>query len=161
MTLASSGKVAENPRPVLPVTFGSEWLCYNRAMMETFLVPEKTVVTAKGDGPSVDVSGAQSRVFLLDWRITSIVEQEGLEISVYGSSDGTNWEAKPLATYPQQFYVGQYPLLLNLSEKPEVKMVRAHWETVRWGRGPETPNFAFQIGMKEVPAETLREAIAG
>jgi hypothetical protein len=30
-------------------------------MIDTFLVAEKTVVSAKGDGPTVDLSGAAGR----------------------------------------------------------------------------------------------------
>ncbi len=40
-------------------------ICYNPSgMIDTVLVGEKTIVTAKGDGPTVDVSNAAGRVFL-------------------------------------------------------------------------------------------------
>ena len=42
-------------------------------MVDAFLVPEKTTVTAKGDGASVDISGAQSRVFLLALNIINVI----------------------------------------------------------------------------------------
>ena len=48
-------------------------------MVNSFLVPEKTVITAKGDGAAVDISGAQNRVYLLTLRISKIVEQESLD----------------------------------------------------------------------------------
>ena len=51
-------------------------------MIDSFLVPEKTVVNAKGDGPAVDVSSAANRVFLLSLNITGIVEQESLDVSI-------------------------------------------------------------------------------
>jgi hypothetical protein len=44
-------------------------------MIDTFLVPRDTTVTAKGDGSAVDVSPAANRVFLLTLQITKIVEQ--------------------------------------------------------------------------------------
>src|SRR5262245_15299400 len=103
-------------------------------MIDTALVPA-TIVTAKGDGPTVDVNGASGQVFLVTLDITKIVEQESLELSVYGSADGTTWAAKPAATFPQKFYRGQYPLLLDLTDHADVKFVRAHWEVGRWGRG--------------------------
>ena len=53
-------------------------------MIDTFLVADKTVVSAKGDGPTVDVSGAAGRVFLLTLEITKIIEQESLEVSIHG-----------------------------------------------------------------------------
>ena len=135
--------------------------CYNfPAMIDTFLVAEKTVVTAKGDGPGADVSGASSSVFLLTLDITKIVEQESLELSVVGSADGATWGAKPVVTFPQKFYCGDDPLLLDLTAHPDVKFVRAHWEVGRWGRGSETPMFEFSLRLKEIPSEMLREVRA-
>ena len=128
-------------------------------MLDTFLVPEKTVISAKGDGPAVEVSSV-NRVFLLALSITSVVEQESLDVSVYGSSDGVTWGAKPLALFPQKFYRGDHPLLLDLQPHADVKFVRAHWETARWGRGSETPMFEFQLKIKEVPPDILKEATA-
>jgi len=135
--------------------------CYNHpAMIDTVLVAEKTVVSAKGDGPTVDVSGATSRVFLVSLEITKIIEQEALDLSVYGSGDGAAWSPKAIAAFPQKFYCEQSPLLLDLTAHPDVKLVRAHWEVARWGRGTETPMFEFGVTMKEVPANVLREATA-
>jgi hypothetical protein len=129
-------------------------------MIDTFLVADKTVVSAKGDGPAAEVSGAGGRVFLLTLEITNIIEQESLEVSVFGSSDGATWGAKPLVTFPQKFYCGQAPLLLDLSQHADVKFVRAHWEVARWGRGVETPMFEFSVRLKEIPADVLREVKA-
>ena len=126
--------------------------------METFLVPERNVVNAKGDGPALDVSRAEGRIFLLTLAITSIVEQESLEVSIFGSADGATWDAKPIVAFPQKFYCEETPLLLNLAERPEIKFVRAHWEVGRWGRGPETPMFEFHVTLREVPQEILAEA---
>jgi hypothetical protein len=129
-------------------------------MIDTVLVAEKTVVSAKGDGPAVDVSGAAGRVFLLTLEITQIIEQEALDVGIHGSADGAEWGAKPIAAFPQKFYCGQSPLLLDLTAHPDVKFVRAHWEVARWGRGVETPMFEFGLGLKEIPPEILREATA-
>lgn len=124
---------------------------------ELILVPAHTVATAKGDGPAIDASG---RVFLVTLAITKIIEQESLDVSIYGSVDGTTWGAKSLAAFPQEFYCGESPLLLDLIAHPDVKFVRAHWEVARWGRGTETPMFEFGVTMKEVPADILQEAAA-
>jgi hypothetical protein len=129
-------------------------------MIDTVLVPDKTVVEAKGDGSALDVSPAGSRVFLLTLVISRIVEQESLEVSILGSPDGATWGAKPMAAFPQKFYCGQSPLLLDLTAHSDVKFVRAHWEVARWGRGAETPMFEFGVGLKEIPAGVLREAAA-
>jgi hypothetical protein len=136
-------------------------VCYNLiAMIDTFLVPETNRVTAKGDGPTVDVSGASGRVFLLTLDITNVVEQESLDVSIFGSPDGTTWGAKPIDKFPQKFYRGQHPLLLDLSGAAETRFLRAHWEVNRWGRGDATPLFEFHVTMKEVPPDVLKEATA-
>jgi hypothetical protein len=129
-------------------------------MIDTLLVPEKTVVTAKGDGASTDIGAASSRVFLLTLSITQVIEQESLDISIYGSADGTTWPAKPVDSFPQKFYRGDHPLLLDLTEQPGVEFLRAHWEVNRWGRGEPTPMFEFHITLKEVPPDVLKEATA-
>lgn len=127
-------------------------------MADLFLVPEKTVATAKGDGRAIEVKPAESRVFLLTLTITDIIEQESLDVSIFGSSDGATWDAKPVVAFPQKFYREEVPLLLDLTTRPEVKFIRAHWEVARWGRGTETPMFEFHLAAREVPQEILREA---
>jgi len=79
-------------------------------------------------------------------------------VSVYGSADGATWGAKPIAGFPQKFYRGEQPLLLDLSGLPDTKFVRTHWEVNRWGRGSDPAMFEFQLTLKEVPAEVLKEA---
>ena len=126
-------------------------------MIATVLVPSKTVVNAKGDGATVDVSSA-GLVFLLTLDITNIIEQESIDVSIFGSTDGAAWSPKSIASFPQKFYRGQQPLILDLNEHPGVKFVRAHWEVNRWGRGTETPMFEFGVTIKEIPPDVLREA---
>jgi hypothetical protein len=127
---------------------------------ELILVPAGTVASVKGDGLAVDVSGASQRAFLVTLSITKIIEQESLDVSIFGSADGATWGAKSVAAFPQKFYVGESPLLLDLNAHSDVKFVRAHWEVARWGRGVETPMFEFGVTLKEIPAEILREAKA-
>jgi len=128
-------------------------------MLQTFLVPEKTVVSAKGDGSAIDIRGAEGRVFLLNLDITEIIEQESIDVSIFGSTDGANWETKSIAAFPQKFYRDEAPLLLNLMGRPELNFIRAHWEVNRWGRGTVTPMFEFSVQLREVPQEILAEAV--
>ena len=130
------------------------------AIAEINLVPAGTTATAKGDGVAVEVADSHTRVFLVTLAITKIIEQESLDVSIYGSADGTTWSAKSIAAFPQKFYADESPLLLDLRQHPDVRFVRAHWEMARWGRGTETPMFEFGVSMKEVPGDILREATA-
>ena len=127
-------------------------------MLDTYLVPEATTVTAKGDGAVVEVGAAGHRIFLVQLTITRILEQQALDVSIFGSTDGTNWGQKPLIAFPQKFYRGEHPLLLNLEQQPEIRFLRAHWEVSRWGRGSEVPMFQFHLSIREVPPELMKEA---
>jgi hypothetical protein len=127
-------------------------------MLDAYLVPEKTVITAKGDSQPLAIEHAASRVFLLTLAITSVVEQESIELSIFASADGTTWDAKPMATLPQKFYAGEYPMLVDLTSAPDAKFVRAHWEVSRWGRGPTGARFEIAVRLREVAPEALREA---
>jgi hypothetical protein len=129
-------------------------------MIDVNLVTQKILVDAKGDGPAVDLSTADHRVFLLNLEIFKVIEQESLDVSVYGSADGTTWSAKPVIAFPQKFYCGESPLLLDLTAHADVKFIRLHWEVARWGRGTETPMFEFGVMIKEVPPDILRDATA-
>lgn len=129
-------------------------------MMDHYLVPQKTRVTAKGDSEAVDLLGIGNRVVLLTLNITDTVEQESLEVSIFGSADGTTWTEKPLISFPQKFYCGEHPLLLDLTGNPEIKVLRAHWEVGRWGRGEATPMFEFGLRIREVPAEMIARPLA-
>lgn len=125
-------------------------------MFETYLVPEKTIVTAKGEGEAFDVTGVQNRTLLVVLSITSAIEQESIDVSLWGSPDGQTWGGKPLATFPQCFYEGQVPTLVDLRQDSTLKFVRARWELNRWGRGADTPRFEFSLKATEVPPEMLK-----
>ena len=134
---------------------------YNASvMLETALIPDKSIITAKGDGPAVDLNGATTRVFLLTLTITEVLEQESIEVTIFSSADGQTWSAKPILSFPQKFYRGEHPLLLDLTQQPEIKVLRAHWEVARWGRGETTPMFEFSLRLRDVPSEVLAGARA-
>ena len=106
------------------------------------------------------MSTASSAVFLLTLSVTDVIEQESIDISLFTSADGTTWDAKPAASFPQEFYIGEYPLLVDLSTAIGAKFLRAHWEVNRWGRGATTPKFEFGLRVREVSREALQEAQA-
>ena len=79
-----------------------------------------------------------------------IVEQESLDVSIWGSADGKEWGAKPLIAFPQKFYVGVYTILLDLSAHPEVRYLQARWQVARWGVGSTKPMFTFYVFAEEL-----------
>ncbi len=116
------------------------------------LVPAGTRVEGKGDGASVDVSASATRTFLLNLQITDVIEQQSLDVSVWGSADGKEWGKMPVLKLPQRFYRSETKLVLDLTLKPDVKFIRAHWDVNRWGRVAPTPMFEFGLTASEIAA---------
>lgn len=106
---------------------------------------------ANGNGDSVAVSASPTRTFLCLLTVTDQMEQESLDVSIYGSADGTTWTSKPLLKLPQQFYRGHAKMVLDLSLRPEIKFIRARWELNRWGRGAPLAMFVAGLELTEVP----------
>ncbi len=113
-------------------------------MTPQFLIPEMTVQEA-GAGPAIDVNEATGQVLQLTLGITRIVEQEAMELSIWGSSDLENWGSKPLCSFPQKFYCGTYSIFLDLTNHSDVRWIRAQWKVNRWGRGSLKPLFGFYL----------------
>jgi hypothetical protein len=117
-----------------------------------YLVKPDTVIEADGEGAALELGALAGKPVLLVLRIDEIIEQESLHISIWGSPDGQQWDAKALFWYPQKFYRGATPAALDLSQRPEIKFLKARWETNRWGRGYPRPYFKFAIEVQELPA---------
>jgi hypothetical protein len=113
-------------------------------MLPNFIV-EEAVRREDGNSPPLDITGAQGGTLLLTLGITRIIEQESLDIAVYGSADGNEWGAKPLASFPQKFYCGTYSVFLDLSNSPDIRFLRIGWKMSRWGRGEPKPLFGFYL----------------
>jgi hypothetical protein len=124
--------------------------------MEFDLIPPETQLTENGDGARVDISASQTRTFLCTMLITDQVEQESLDISIWGSDDGENWGVKPALKLPQRFYRGETRAVLDLALRPEVKFIRAKWELFRWGRVAPLPMFVVGLHLTQVPAMPRR-----
>ena len=123
-------------------------------MLPVFLLPETTVREA-GNGSDLDLGESQGRTVLLTLGITRIIEQESLDVSIFGSADGNEWGTKPLITFPQKFYCGTYQILVDLTQHPDVKFVRVKWNAQRWGKGDGKPLFGFYVFAQEMRQQIL------
>ena len=117
-------------------------------MLPTLLLPE-SVARADGTGPEFDLGPKRGRLLVLTLGITRIIEQESLEVSIWGSADGEKWGSLPMATFPPKFYCGIYSILLNLSSRPEIRYVRVSWRMSRWSRADAMPMFGFYVYAEE------------
>src|SRR6266852_6728725 len=129
------------------------------------LIPANTRMEANGDGAAFDISTSPTRTFLCRLTVTDQIEQESLDVSIWGSPDGETWTKKPLLKLPQQFYRGTTKMILDLSLRPETKFIRARWELNRWGRVAPTPMFVASLELAEIPpmsreTPTARRALA-
>jgi len=119
--------------------------------MKLTLIPRNTKMQANGNGDSFDVSRSSTRTFLCVLTVTDQLEQESLDVSIYGSVDGATWTSRPLLKLPQQFYRGHAKMVLDLSLRPDIKFLRARWELNRWGRGAPLAMFVAGLELTEVP----------
>jgi hypothetical protein len=119
--------------------------------LQLSLIPAGSKLDTNGDGQAIDVSGSETRTFLCQLSVTEQIEQESLEVSIWGSGDGQDFGKKPLLKFPQQFYSGRTKMVLDISLRTEVKFVRAKWELNRWGRVAPTPMFVAGLELSEVP----------
>ncbi len=125
-------------------------------MLRNFLLPE-TVVRENGNSPELELGNSKGKILSVTLGINRIVEQESLDVSIWGSPDKTNWGTKPLIAFPQKFYCGTYSLTVDLSEQPDVQYIRSQWKVNRWGRGDAKPLFGFYVFAAEsdVQAEVV------
>jgi len=123
-------------------------------MLPVFLLPETTVREA-GEGSALNLGGSQGRTVLLTLGITRIIEQESLDVSIWGSADGNEWGSKALISFPQKFYCGTYQILVDLTQHPDVKFVRVKWNAQRWGKGDAKPLFGFYVFAQEMRQQIL------
>lgn len=117
-------------------------------MAPLFLLPE-TVVRSNGVSPATEIEG-NWRSAQLTLGITSIVEQESLQLTLEGSADGATWLANPVAAFPQKFYVGTSALLFELPLDPAVRFLRVRWTVNRWGRGSLEPCFGLYVVLEPI-----------
>lgn len=117
-------------------------------MLRNFLLPE-SIARADGSGPEIDLGPKRGKLLVLTLGITRILEQESLEVSVWGSSDGESWSVRPLAKFPPKYYCGLYSILLNLGSNPDLRYVRVQWKMSRWSKRDTLPMFGFYVYAEE------------
>ena len=118
---------------------------------ELDLIAPDTLLEATGDGEPVSVAAGSTRTFLCTLVISDQVEQESMDVSIWGSADGQAWGTHPILKLPQRFYCGETRAVLELALRPEVKFIRAKWELNRWGRVAPLPMFRAGLRLTEIP----------
>jgi hypothetical protein len=112
-----------------------------------YLLPSTQSETS-GESPPYELGELAGNSLLLVLQVTDIIEQESLHVSVLGSADGKEWGSRALFWFPQRFYRGITPAAVDLSQRPELKFLKARWELNRWGRGYPVPRFEFSLEVR-------------
>ena len=122
-------------------------------MVSNFLV-EETAVRESGESQVFDCGEPANLNLILTLGITHALEQESIEIEVFGSKDGVKWRETPLLSVPPKYYCGTYEMNLPCQG---FRFFKAAWRVKRWGRSEARPFFRFYIfGQAE-----RRRAMAG
>ncbi len=59
--------------------------------MEFDLISQGTLLQENGRGEAVDVRSSSTRTFFCVMLIREQIEQESVDVSIWGSADGENW----------------------------------------------------------------------
>ncbi len=118
-------------------------------VVTNYLVPSETAVETPGSGAPLDLGPLAGKPVMIVLRVTDIIEQEALQVSIWGSLDGKDWGASPLFSFPERFYRGVTPAALDLRQRPEVKFLQVRWQVNRWGRGYPLAYFKFWVEIQE------------
>jgi hypothetical protein len=124
--------------------------------MEFDLIPRGTRVESNGASEKIDIGPSATRTFLCTLEILDQIEQESIDVSIWGSGDGENWGKLPILKIPQSFYRGTARMVLDITLQPDIKFIQARWELVRWGRVAPAPMFVIGLRLEEVPAMPRR-----
>jgi hypothetical protein len=118
-----------------------------------YLVPPDTAIETRGQGTAFELGALAGKQVLIVLRINEVMEQESLDISLWGSADGQDWGAKPLFSFAQKFYPGTAPAAVDLRQRAEIKFLQVRWDANRWGRGYPRPYFKFEVEIQELAAQ--------
>jgi len=117
-----------------------------------YLVPQ-CVERNDGVGPIIDLDTLRGRLLVVTLGIDDVVEHEGLAISIWGSTSGTDWQPGPLVVLPQKSYCGVYATILNLAKNPTVRFLRVKWTMSRWAQRDSDLMFGFYVAFEEMHSE--------
>ena len=113
-------------------------------MLPQFLLLESTV-SKDGETEATAVENGAGKMLQVTLGITDVTEQSSLELQIFGSSNGSDWEPKPLASFPQKFYKGIYTIVLDLSARTEITHLKAKYKAARWGHWTTPPEFRCYV----------------
>ncbi len=116
------------------------------------LLPEN-IAQQNGSGAAIALDDDRGSALLLKLGITRCSESESLEVLVMGSPDGEHWTL--LETFPRRNFCGTYSLLLDLSDRTEIRYLQAQWRMSSWGSHKGAPLFEFYLAAEPAAMHAL------
>ncbi len=126
-------------------------------MLPKLLVPDN-IASANGVGPVLELGADRETLIILTLAIDRVVEQEALQVSIWGSADNQEWGPRPLTSFPPKSYCGIYSQLLNMARHKEVRYLRTEWKVSRWSNPASDPLFEFCL-MAEESGSRLKRTV--
>lgn len=102
-----------------------------------------------GVGPVTDLGPHRAKLLVVTLAINSVLEHEGLVVSIRGSESEFDFPDRPILVYPEKCYCGIYATFLDLTRYPAVRYLRAEWKMNRWGIRRSPATFAFHLEARE------------
>lgn len=122
------------------------------------LVPQCTR-QGNGVGPVINLGLHGGKLLVVTLGINSVLEHEGLILSIRGSGDEFDFTARPVIQFPEKCYCGIYTTFLDLTKHPTLRYLRAEWTMNRWGLRRTPPTFSFHVEVRE-PSFQIATAVA-
>jgi hypothetical protein len=101
--------------------------------------------TVSGDGASEPRVVPEGRLLLITLGVLSRLDQQSLDVMLFGSSCGDVWSPKPVLAFPQRLHGGLSACVLDRDRHPEFRWLRVQWKANRWGRGAAQPRFEIWL----------------
>lgn len=124
---------------------------------QMLLFPD-SVVRENGSGPALHLGDASGKPLLLTLSINRMIEQQSLDVEIWGSANGRDWGKRPLLVVPRKYYCGICHFMLDLSESPEVRCLRAAYRLTKPGSVHLPPLAEFSLSLEAVEEAALATA---
>lgn len=117
--------------------------------MGTLMIVPEELFRGNGYSPAVALDDLKGKSIQLTLSITRMMEEQTLEVLIWGSADGSHWLDRPIVTLPHRHYCGEYSYTVDLSRHPQVAYLRAEWRLRSWGHTTAYRLISFSLDAAE------------
>ncbi|MEQ1948830.1 MAG: hypothetical protein ABL995_16690 [Bryobacteraceae bacterium] len=111
--------------------------------MSSVVLLSEQLVRECGEGLPVLLDGIHEGPIRLTLDITRILQDENLDVAIFGSLDGVHWQR--IASFPHKSYCGTYAVVLDPEQHSGIRYLKTCWSVDRWQPGAGDPIFSFSV----------------